>query len=327
MAMIMMAFSAKAQTEGTEGEEPKTVDVVAYFCKNDSMEYRSVVQEWKVVDGDTTSISIDVTDFTICVIDSTSEGYRMEVTFGDSYVENENLMKQKLAEISSNLTKGMKCILVTDELGVIQHVENWREIRDAMNKAVTLVLDTIYAQASMLDSLMPRRQFESLMRVQFSTEQGVLSSFEELALLFSLHGNSFNYGETSDEGTNDAGYPQVTKIDAFETAMQNEDTDCEGDYAILSTSLVTIQSEDVLQTIQNALGIILSDQVSDVVQSSAKEEFSQKAEKAVLVTVKEQYAYSYNGWPKSMRKDQEFSFMGQEKHTTKLINWLSRHWQ
>ena len=317
---------AQNESQNAESEEEDVINVIAYFAKNDTMRYRSTEIEEKIVDGDTTVVHNIVEDFMLVVTDSTSEGYRLEMSMLDHAIEEGNDFASMVAEPLWELTKDVKCTFTIDEMGSIQHIENWREIRDVLQKGITLVFDSLYGKAPGLDSIMPRRQTESLMMMQFATEAGILQSYSELLLLFGMHGKAFEMGENTISSTSEAGYPTETWINAGYT-KQKDEYDLEDDYGIIASTTTTIPADDAIQIAKNAMGIVLSDQANaSMDEQGVMEEIRKQMADEMTSRMDEIYSYFFNGWPKDCYQLQTIRMGIQEKRTMKEVEWLSRKW-
>ena len=72
----------------------------------------------------------------ITVTDSTSKGYTMElIPLSYEIEEDDNDWQTRMASLMWNEYKNLRCRFTTDELGSVQHIENWREIRDVLKKS------------------------------------------------------------------------------------------------------------------------------------------------------------------------------------------------
>ena len=88
IAIVVLFFTVltvNAQGVTLEQESDSTINVVGYFCKNDTMTFRNHQLKQKISDNDTI-LTYDISDeFMIVVTDSTSNGYRMEYDRVDDF--------------------------------------------------------------------------------------------------------------------------------------------------------------------------------------------------------------------------------------------------
>ena len=118
-------------------------------------------------------------------------------------------------------------------------------------------------------------------------------------MLFGVHGKAFNNGVVeADDVVN--GFPRHIIVNAFFTP-QEEETDLEGDYAILSKSVTTIPFKDAYEIGMNTIGALVSDDVSEAIDDVIDDIQEQMGDK-IEVTLAEQYSHFYNGWPKECIK-------------------------
>lgn len=222
-----------------------------------------------------------------------------------------------------DLSKETPCIFQTDEYGAVERIVNWRDIRDMMKKGIPMLCDDMYKMEG-LDTIIPRRQFENLLLSQFSTENTIRQGYDELSMLFGVHGNAFsNSVIETDDVVN--GFPRHIIVNAFFTP-QEEETDLEGDYAILSKSVTTIPFKDAYDIGMNALGTLVSDDISDAIDDISDEIQEQMGDKDFEVTLAERYSHFYNGWPKECIKTKITDAGEKQKIETSVITWNSRSW-
>ena len=77
-----VAFSATAKAQAVSAEQvsqDSTINIIAYFCKNDTLEYVYHDYKAKVEKNDTTVKHHIVDQFQLIVRDSTANGYEIEV--------------------------------------------------------------------------------------------------------------------------------------------------------------------------------------------------------------------------------------------------------
>jgi hypothetical protein len=326
---VLCASVANAQGMTLEQDADTIINVVAYFCKNDTMTFKNHEVKQKITGNDTTLTYDFAQEFMFVVTDSTSKGYRIEMTpiSYEMNVESDTLFNG-MAEEMWNMTKDVPCIFTTDEFGQVLHIENWREIRDVMKKAIPLAIDRFYKNKPGLDSIISRRQYENMMLMSFSTENKIREAYDELDLLFGIHGKSFDIGQKEFDDIEN-GYPQhiIAKIGYTE---QEEDSDIEGDYAVMTKSVVTMPVEDAMDLGINTSSLLLKENVADSL-SKMKSELVDSMKtvlknKDVSVTQNEYYGFFYNGWPKLCYMEKIVDVGLVKNLELNLIEWTSRHW-
>lgn len=323
------SISASAQVATLDNAEEDTViNIIADFCKNDTMTYTSQDIEYKVVEGDTIVKHDFETDFMIVVRDSTSTGYTLEMTETAMRVnETENDVMRAMYESSWEMAKGMKCVFTTDELGVVKNIVNWREIRDKTKAVMGMVLDTLYAKYEGLDTLLSRNRLEQMTLMQISNEESLRETYDELELLFGCHGRAWDICNKTWED-NDNGYPSESALKVGYT-VKEEESDIEGDYAIWSKTTTRIPVEEALDMGMGIYGTIMTDNMNNELQKNKQAivDAVKTKTKEATIDLGENYSYFYNGWPKECYKIKNVSVgKTHQKVTISSIIWSSRSW-
>lgn len=330
-ATCLCVFSLGVHAQGTtlqnQEEEDSTIAVIGYFCKNDTMEYTHVFGKEKINGSDTTVVSEATERMMIVVTDSTSEGYKMELIPLSCEVESHDSsdFMNRLPQLVWENCKDLRCKFTTDEFGVVQHIENWREIRDVMKKTYKMVFDSLYASMPVIDSLMPRQNIESLLMLRFSTEDGVKEVYEELETLFGLHGSELLIGQHESDGVSETGYPTHNFFDVFYSAKKDE-YDFDGDYVVQLRTETKLSAEDTEDLLKSSFDVMFAGGLRDSVAKYTKDIFAGE-DGGMTVTSTRQYCYFYNGWPKLMQKVEETNVSGMVKKIEyDMIEWSSRRW-
>ncbi len=110
------------------------INVIGYYCKNDTIDYWISETEWKFNDGDTVKTAGVSTKVRIVVTDSTSTGYKMTYTFldcvGDTAVDRGlGAFQNKIVEKLGKKVVGTTIEFETDEFGHITKFNNLGKIR------------------------------------------------------------------------------------------------------------------------------------------------------------------------------------------------------
>lgn len=297
--LLFIAFSANvnAQVQTAEASSADSlINVIAYFCKNDTMGYNYQNVKMKIVDNDTTVNFYSDSEFRLIVRDSTSQGYKFELQPISHHFETpeDTLMTQMMERLVNSLGDH-PLIFTTDELGAIQHVENWREVRDFTRKVSKALMDSLYALKPEMEQAIARQRFEAALNMQFANEKAILESYEELVIMFGVHGKAFKIGKSEGDYVSDLGYPQhITCVASY--GKTSEDDGFDDDYYINSLSEITIPAKDV--------GNLMIDQLNMMSEQKMTEEELQKMASEIdedaKVSVVESYDLFFNGWPCDM---------------------------
>ena len=329
ICLACLAMTAWSQSLMLNQEEPEDViEVVGYFSKNDTVTYRQTHSKYKIQGNDTTVSESYVEEFMIVVTDSTSDGYKMKYIPLNFTLHDADTVTSLMAKATSQLMQSVVCEFTTDEFGLLKSITNWREIRDQLKKGVKVTCDTLYSTIPDLDSIMPRKSLENLLLLQFSTEEGIRDSYEELENLFGLHGSSFDLGDKEID-TEEQGYPQHISARVGYTPIEDEENDYDGDYAIFRQSTTTIPVEDVMDLGFGALSMIVSDMANEsleAVRDQIVDSLKIAKPKGAEVIVKQYNGFFMNGWPKDYYAEEAIDLGFVQKIEARHIEWISRNW-
>ena len=326
LCVLTVVLAAHAQGNALiETDEDSTLAVIGYFCKNDSLVYDYTYQKQRIKDADTTT-TVDVTTrFLIVVTDSTSEGYKMVFVpqsqeKGKTIYEDGSLTLSDLLTVPMDLT----CRFSTDEMGAIQHIDNWMEIRDSLKNNYKKIFDDVYSQHPQLDSILPRQRMESVFLLRCSSESNILQLYEPLKMLLNVHGGEFMLGKDSVETTNELGYPTHIDIEAFYT-VPKEETDNDGDYAVVAETTTDMKGADLMTIVGGAMGMLANDSlVGKMNEMIGSDEFTKMK---ILGVNRELYTFFYNGWPKLMISEKKVNIDGKDALIEeRYLEWVSLHW-
>ena len=329
ICLACLVMTAWSQSLMLNQEEPEDViEVVGYFSKNDTVTYRQTHSKYKIQGNDTTVSESYVEEFMIVVTDSTSDGYKMKYIPLNFTLHDADTVTSLMAKATSQLMQSVVCEFTTDEFGLLKSITNWREIRDQLKKGVKVTCDTLYNTIPDLDSIMPRKSLENLLLMQFSTEEGIRDSYEELENLFGLHGSSFDLVDKEID-TEEQGYPQHISARVGYTPIEDEENDYDGDYAIFTQSTTTIPVEDVMDLGFGALSMIMSDMANEsleAVRDQIVDSLKIAKPNGAEVIVKQYNGFFMNGWPKDYYAEEAIDLGFVQKIEARHIEWISRNW-
>ena len=326
IGVAMTAWSHNLMLSQDEAED--AIEVVGYFCKNDTMTFRQTHNKYKIQENDTTVSESYEEDFMIVVTDSTSDGYKMKYIPLSFTLHDADTVTSLMTNAMSQLMQSVECEFTTDELGLLKSITNWREIRDKLKKGVKATCDTLYSTIPDLDSIMPRKSLENILLLHFSTEEGIRDSYEVLENLFGMHGSAYDIGE-KEVDTEEQGYPQHISMWAGYTPIEDEGEDFDDDYAISTQSTMTIPVEDMMDLGFGVLSMIMSDMANDsleVVRDQIVDSLKIAKPNGAEVTLKEYNGYFFNGWPKEYYYEEATDLGFIKNIEARYIHWISRHW-
>ena len=320
LQLCALPIAAQAVT-AQQASQDSVLNVIAYFCKNDTMCYQYQDYEAKVENNDTIVDHYIKSDIQLVVVDSTSKGYLIEYNTLNSTVEyNDSLLTRVMQSIMEKMGD-VKVLFSTDEYGTIEHVKNWTEVKNYMKAASKAIFDSIYANLPAMSEVFPRQRFEAQIATMFSNEKAFLANSDELQLLFLLHGRSLPIGKVESDATTDNGYPQHC-VTVTSYGMTDDDYGFEDDYYVHCVSETTIPKDDVKDMLKLYFNKMISDKhLDEVNQTIDSTEYSE-----AKVTLSEQYNYFYNGWPCEMTRSKLIDLMGTQTFEIKNIVWNTRRW-
>ena len=329
ICLACLAMTAWSQSLMLNQEEPEDViEVVGYFSKNDTVTYRQTHSKYKIQGNDTTVSESYVEEFMIVVTDSTSDGYKMKYIPLNFTLHDADTVTSLMAKATSQLMQSVVCEFTTDEFGLLKSITNWREIRDQLKMGVKVTCDTLYSTIPDLDSIMPRKSLENLLLLQYSTEEGIRDSYEELENLFGLHGSSFDLSDKEID-TEEQGYPQHISARVGYTPIEDEGNDYDGDYAIFTQSTTTIPVEDVMDLGFGTLSMIVSDMANEsleAVRDQIVDSLKIAKPNGAEVIVKQYNGFFMNGWPKDYYAEEAIDLGFVQKIEARHFEWISRNW-
>ena len=162
-----------------------TAQVISYWEKGEIQNYSITSENTRLKGSDTTSHKRVTYEVEITVLDQTDQSYTLQWLYKNIATSNSNPTIQKLM----NITKDMKVIFKTDELGVFTEVINWEEIRDYIQKASSTLKEEFKAVPAMEKVL---EQTEAT----YSTKQAIESaSIKDIVQFHTFHGAKYKLGE------------------------------------------------------------------------------------------------------------------------------------
>ncbi len=327
LASCTLALHAQAVSL-QETQEDSVINVIAYYCKGDTMKYTYTDAVYKIAGTDTSTISYYTRDCMIVVTDSTSKGYKMEFT--PMAVKVDTTSSTETFETKLNLAileafDNIKIKFHTDVLGTIESVDNWREVRELFLKGTRKALDKFYGDEPGIDSFMPRKRFENAIALSVSNEASVRRCIEELPLLFDLHGNQVKLGVIDETDSTSSIYPTHTK--AIVTYMEDEEG-TKGDYEIYSSSITRIPPEATAQLVSTVFQSLFSGELAEKGEAFLRDSLaSYLNHDSMKVEQLEKYDFFINGWPARMQTMKSSGIPAHRKVEYKDIEWYYRVWK
>ena len=307
-----------------------SVNVVAYFSNNDTTEYRETHMKYQIIENDTTYQSAYYEDYALVVRDSTAEGYTIECISKDfQLLTMEPGFSDKLTKIIWDVTKKIPMIIKVDSLGRVTGIDNWKEFRDKVQPAFKVACEML--KTDLNENIINVPGLITMFNSMTNSEEAIMNATTITTKLFSLHGTSFDLGETKVKGES-LGYPTdiTAHTSIHETSSKKGDPDVfyEGDYDIKTVSLTKMPFSKLADMGLDVAKQTMTDSSAskiDEAKSAIKEVFDDV--KDVTITVNENYSYFLNGWPKYISEVKIVDLTKAISVTSTEIEWTNFHWQ
>ena len=306
-----------------EGDGTGETNVIAYFCKRDTMEYNYTSEHYFAMGTDTIVKSFYSQDFRLVVSDSTDTGYRLTYTI--TAFEREDTIRVDAAALMREKVfqrlKGRPVVFETDEMGSLLQVENWSAIRNDLIQGVYAAYNELYPLLPGLETLVPKGKLMGIVSQRFQSEEGVRSWFEDVNALFDAHGRSFEAErEINNEGTDEE---PASKTYVVAGLLEEDDAEFEDDYYVTAETTTQLRG-DAIETYLKQLTRALGDDSElgkALVDLSKQEGVSQLDLTSTSASI-----YFYNGWPRAVDNTMETATEKKTEVKRKYVEWTTRSW-
>lgn len=236
---IILIFSLNAI--GQINAKDSTVQVIGYWDLNEKQSFQASYEKYKIKELDTTFTIKSTYDIDITIRDSTGNSYEIEWFYNNYNIESENKLVEKLSKIAEN----MSVIIKTDEFGAFVEVKNWKEIKNYINKAISVMRDDL-KNVPNIDKIIEQTS------MIYSTKEGIeANAIKDIQQFYSFHGGKYKLHEkltgNLQTGNNYGGKPFDTKVD-----VTLDEIDFENNNSVLRTHQV-IDSEQLTNATFNYL--------------------------------------------------------------------------
>ena len=215
-------------------EADSSINVIAYFSKNDTTEYRETHLKYQIRDNDTIYQNAYYEDYALIVKDSTASDYTIECISKDfQLLTMEQSFGDKLTKIIWDITKNVPLLIKVDSLGSLKGIVNWKEYRDKVQPAFKVACEML--KGDLNENIINIPGLIVTFNQMTNTEEAIINATTITSKLFSLHGCSFSFGETKSKGET-LGYPTdiTAQTSVHKTASKEGDPEIAnaGDYDI-----------------------------------------------------------------------------------------------
>lgn len=179
--LILASVGSYAQIDMSDS----TVQVIGYWSKDEKQSYKVSLEKFKIKEADTISRELITYDVDITVKDSTSDSYIVEWFYKNYEVETNNDLVKKLVSLGEEIS----VILKLNELGTVQEVVNWKEVRDNINKS-TKILRKEFKGVPNAEKII-----EQAMGIFQSKEAIEANAIKDVQQFYTFHGAKYTLGE------------------------------------------------------------------------------------------------------------------------------------
>lgn len=185
LVLFCLTIAVNAQIEPADS----TLQVVGYWSKGEKQKYLITQNKYKLNKADTVSKETMTFNVQVTILDSTDKNYRIEWLYSNYKSTGNGESNRLLSELIS-LYENMKIVILTNEMGEFQGVENWKDIQLSMGKAVQLIKNKYKSQKEILTI------FDNVM-ANFQTKEGIEAyAINDILQFYSFHGSKYKLGET-----------------------------------------------------------------------------------------------------------------------------------
>ncbi|WP_207425034.1 hypothetical protein [Pedobacter sp. SYSU D00535] len=226
-----------------------TMQVIAYWNKQEKQTYHIVDEKFKVTDSDTTSRETTEYDVEITVSDSTANSFTVQWLYKNVRVKTDNKFIQKVAGLSEQLP----IVFKTDEMGVFQEVLNWKEVSDYIKKATALLREEFKGTPKL-------KEITGQVEQRFSTKAGIeASAIKDIIQFHNFYGGKYTLHEEATGKTKMANLYGGEPFDAevsviLEEMDEKEDTGIIKSWQTIDSKQVTEATYEYLKKMASSLG-------------------------------------------------------------------------
>ena len=165
-----------------------TVAVVGYWNLNEKQSYTITKEKYKIENADTSSYEYFKYQVDITILDSSTNSYTIEWFYRDFDSFSANPIEIELSKIFENL----EMIFKTDEYGGFIVLVNWKEIRDSIYKATSLLKEE-FKDIPNIDEII--KKVENNYLTKENIESG---SIRDILQFYYYHGGLYKLGDILD---------------------------------------------------------------------------------------------------------------------------------
>lgn len=277
-----------------------TIDVIAWFCRHDTVTYWVNESSWKISETDTVRTASMSMKVRVNVVDSTPKGYKMEYTFlefpADTLPDSASALERyqnRIAAGIGNKIVGTTVHFETDEFGHITRYNNLGQIKKQAKSLFKEAVKTM-SQFPEIKGLKEMGLDIKDYTKNVDTDRLVDGYLEELNLLFMSHGQSVAIGEhTEHEDATESSFENTTFVSAGIDEV-------DGSYHILYDVTNTVSQSDLKALVGSVVEAFSNDSITD----NFNENFDRQVNTDGTYEDYLKTDYLINGWPYSVVRQQ-----------------------
>lgn len=235
--MLVLFVLASSLVNAQMNFQDSSAQAISYWSLGEKYEYAVSLQKLQFTETDTAYNETIRYEVEVSVIDSTENSYTIRWFYKNFTSDAKNPVVQKLAKIAEDISVDIK----TDELGVIQSVENWEEVRDYMAKSFDTLIGDLPKSPEM-DKI-----FNQMKRMYATKSSIEATAIQDAQQFHNFHGGKFTLHETV---TGQIKTPNLYDNDRpFDTdvSVTLEELDAENNQYIIR-SIQEVNSEQLTET-------------------------------------------------------------------------------
>ncbi|NOU61828.1 hypothetical protein [Marinifilum caeruleilacunae] len=185
ISLLFFIFSLAQSAYAQINMADSSAQVIGYWNLNEKQSYSVKEEKIKIKETDTISREFSSYDVDITILDSTANSYTIEWFYHDYNIDTDNEITKELVSITDSL----RVVIKTDELGMLQEVVNWEDIRSLVSEAV-VVLQEKFKEIPNIDKVLNQ------VKTMFSSKEVIeAAAINEIKQYYSFHGAKYTLGE------------------------------------------------------------------------------------------------------------------------------------
>lgn len=296
MTISITMHGETSSVPGTTDSQDSTINVIAWFNKQDTVTYRVNESAWRLNGTDTVLTASYSMIARINVVDSTANGYKMDYTFldfpTDTLPDSASAIERFQNQITARLARkivGTTVHFETDEYGRITKYNNLGQIKKQARSLFKEAMNE-FSKIPEIQGLKEMGLDVKKYTKNVDTDKLVDGYLEELNMLFMYHGLSMQSGEnTEHEDATDTQYENTT----FTSATVDAD---DGAYSIVQDITSILPRSELKEMVGGIVESFSNDSITD----SFNENFDAQVNVDCTYEDYLKIDYMVNGWPYSV---------------------------